>query len=57
MLIHGVNKAPAELAAAVEGSGVIVVDNLNELQRLAQLLATAGAPAPDRPAQTRGGSR
>ncbi len=41
-LVHGVNKSPADLAAAVQHAGVIVVDNLSELQRLAQLLAGHG---------------
>lgn len=37
-LVHGVNKSVADLAAAVAQAGVIVVDNLPELRRLASLL-------------------
>jgi diaminopimelate decarboxylase len=44
LLVHGVNKSQADLLAAVHHAGVIVVDNLSELQRLAALLpAGAGA--------------
>ena len=43
LLVHGVNKSQADLLAAVKHAGVIVVDNLAELHRLAGLLA--GAPA------------
>jgi diaminopimelate decarboxylase/diaminopimelate epimerase len=46
ILLHGVNKSSALLAAAVESVGTIVVDNLTELQRLAKL-AYAGATLPD----------
>ncbi len=34
ILVHGVNKSPADLVAAVAQAGVIAVDNLTELQRL-----------------------
>ena len=34
LLVHGVNKSAADLEAALEHAGVIVVDNLGELQRL-----------------------
>ncbi|MBI3959152.1 MAG: diaminopimelate decarboxylase [Chloroflexi bacterium] len=37
ILVHGVNKSPADLWAAVETAGTIVVDNLTELERLAAL--------------------
>ncbi|MCB0047753.1 MAG: diaminopimelate decarboxylase [Caldilineaceae bacterium] len=37
ILVHGVNKSPEDLAAAVDAAGVIVVDNLDELQRLIAL--------------------
>lgn len=37
ILVHGVNKSVADLAAAVTHAGTIVVDNLTELQRLAPL--------------------
>ncbi|MFN8466553.1 MAG: diaminopimelate decarboxylase [Caldilineaceae bacterium] len=46
LLVHGVNKSAEDLAAAVEHAGVVVVDNLSELQRLAALSAQAKqAPA------------
>ncbi len=34
ILVHGVNKSPADLDAAVSFAGTIVVDNLLELERL-----------------------
>jgi diaminopimelate decarboxylase len=37
LLVHGVNKSAADLEAACDHAGVIVVDNLAELQRLADL--------------------
>ncbi|RME06423.1 MAG: diaminopimelate decarboxylase, partial [Anaerolineae bacterium] len=37
ILIHGVNKSPAVLAAALAQAGTIVVDNLSELRRLVEL--------------------
>ena len=37
LLLHGVNKSDADLDAAVESVGVIVVDNLSELRRLVGL--------------------
>lgn len=47
ILVHGVNKSPADLVAAVTQAGIIVVDNLTELQRLVPLLQAADD---DRPA-------
>lgn len=47
ILVHGVNKSPADLAAAVTHAGVIVVDNLFELERLLLLLQAAPAPWPE----------
>ena len=41
LLVHGVNKSFEDLAAAVEHAGVVVVDNLSELQRLATLCAAS----------------
>ncbi len=41
ILVHGVNKSAADLAAAVRQAGVIVVDNLTEITRLADLLDAA----------------
>lgn len=43
ILVHGVNKTAADLAAAVAQAGIIVVDNLTELERLAALLAQSPA--------------
>ena len=40
-LVHGVNKSPADLQAALQHAAVIVVDNLTELERLAQLFRQA----------------
>jgi diaminopimelate decarboxylase len=47
LLVHGVNKSDEDLAAAVAHAGVIVVDNLSELKRLAALYR---APATSSPA-------
>ena len=41
ILVHGVNKSPADLAAAVRYAGTIVVDNLTELERLEALHLSA----------------
>jgi diaminopimelate decarboxylase len=41
LLVHGVSKSVEDLAAAVEHAGVIVVDNLGELQRLSALWTLA----------------
>lgn len=38
VLVHGVNKSDADLAAAIAQAGVTVVDNLHELERLAEIL-------------------
>lgn len=43
ILVHGVNKSPADLAAALEAAGTLVVDNLHELERLLPL----PGPLPD----------
>ncbi len=37
ILVHGVNKSPADLVAGVSQAGVIAVDNLTELERLTVL--------------------
>ncbi len=39
ILVHGVNKSSADLTAAIEHAGTIVVDNLTELQRIANLFS------------------
>ncbi len=46
ILVHGVNKSRADLQAALEHAGVIVIDNLTELENLIDLI-TAGTPIPD----------
>lgn len=46
LLVHGVNKSPADLEAAVAQAGIIVVDNLTELQRLVPLLQALSAERP-----------
>ncbi len=43
ILVHGVNKSRADLAAAVASAGTIVVDNLTELARLAELARQTAA--------------
>lgn len=47
ILVHGVNKSPADLDAAVRQAGVIVVDNLSELARLLPRLQATAAPQPE----------
>ena len=46
ILVHGVNKTPADLESALHHAGTIVVDNLAELDRLTSLFAP---PAPQFP--------
>lgn len=48
ILVHGVSKHAADLEAALEQAGTLVVDNLAELERLAALLV--GRPLEDSPA-------
>jgi len=38
ILAHGVNKSVADLKSALRGAGTIVVDNLTELERIAQMV-------------------
>lgn len=46
ILVHGVNKSQSDLDAAIAHAGIIVVDNLTELARLAPRLAgLPGGPA------------
>ena len=47
ILVHGVNKSPDDLVAAVAQAGTLVVDNLPELARLARLAQDAAGPFPD----------
>ncbi len=42
ILVHGVNKTPADLRAALAQAGTLVVDNLTELHRLPALAAEMG---------------
>ena len=44
ILVHGVNKSNADLQAAIQQAGTIVVDNLSELGRLADLSKTSTLP-------------
>jgi len=39
ILVHGVNKSEADLKSALQHAGTIVVDNLTELERIANLLS------------------
>ena len=44
ILVHGVNKSPADLDSAVAHAGTIVVDNLAELERLSARAKGAALP-------------
>lgn len=46
IVVHGVNKGPADLAAAQAHAGTVVVDNPTELARWAERATAAGAPFP-----------
>jgi diaminopimelate decarboxylase len=47
ILVHGVNKSQADLAASLAQAGTIVIDNLPELRRLVPLAQQATAPLPE----------
>ncbi len=47
IVVHGVNKSQMDLEAASSMAGVIVVDNLTELNRLLQILSSYSAPFAD----------
>jgi diaminopimelate decarboxylase/diaminopimelate epimerase len=47
VLVHGVNKSPNDLSAAIASAGTIVVDNLIELDRLVALSEQTDARLPD----------
>lgn len=47
ILVHGVNKNPEDRYAAITRGGTIVVDNLSELQQLAQTAREGSIPLPD----------
>lgn len=44
IVIHGVNKSPALLAAAIQEAGTLVVDDLGELDRLAAMWPGGSGP-------------
>ncbi|MDP1547001.1 MAG: diaminopimelate decarboxylase [Anaerolineales bacterium] len=46
ILVHGVNKSDADLKAAFQHAGIIVVDNLNELHRILELFPISHSPYP-----------
>jgi diaminopimelate decarboxylase len=48
ILVHGVNKSDADLKAAINHAGTIVVDNLSELHRLVSLIACSGSDDPNK---------
>lgn len=47
LVVHGVNKSPADLALALAEAGTLVVDSLAELGQLLATGPAAGARAPD----------
>ena len=47
LLVHGVNKSQADLRAALDQAGTIVVDNLSELERLYEMQKTRSTQLPD----------
>jgi len=47
ILVHGVNKSDADLKAAVQYAGTIVVDNFSELHRLAKQISNPDSQFPD----------
>ncbi|MFN8383700.1 MAG: diaminopimelate decarboxylase [Anaerolineales bacterium] len=47
ILVHGVNKSSNDLKSAIQYAGTIVVDNMTELKRLAELFTANSSPFPD----------
>jgi diaminopimelate decarboxylase len=47
ILVHGVNKSDADLVAAIQHAGTIVVDNLSELHRLANQFPDSDSQFPN----------
>ncbi|MCU0489172.1 MAG: diaminopimelate decarboxylase [Anaerolineales bacterium] len=47
ILVHGVNKSQADLTAAFQVAGTLVVDNLTELERIASLARNWNGRVPD----------
>lgn len=44
ILVHGVNKSEADIRAALQHAGAIVVDNLTELKRISKIMESGGLP-------------
>lgn len=47
ILVHGVNKSDEDLKAAVQHAGIIVIDNLSELQRFVNQFPNTNSQFPD----------
>jgi diaminopimelate decarboxylase len=47
LVVHGVNKSPADLETALAHAGTVVVDNLPELDRIQALASQQERPLPD----------
>ena len=47
ILVHGVNKSTHDLESAIQHAGTIVVDNLTEIRRLAELFTIHSSHFPD----------
>jgi len=47
LLVHGVNKSDADLEMALQAAGTLVIDNLDELHRVAQRAASRSAELPN----------
>jgi diaminopimelate decarboxylase len=47
ILVHGVNKSVADLKSAIKHAGTIVVDNLTELHRIANLFSSPNSRFPN----------
>ena len=46
IVVHGVNKSPADLQAAIAQAGILVVDNLAELERVREAFASRQGESP-----------
>ena len=46
ILVHGVNKSPADLKSAIQHAGIVVVDNLTELHHIRDLFPIPYSPLP-----------
>jgi len=47
ILVHGVNKSVADLKSAIQNAGIIVVDNLTELKRIAEFFPNSDSRFPN----------